>query len=108
MYPIRSVAVLGAGTMGAQIAAHVANAGYPVLLLDLDSKVAKQGFERALKLKPDPLFTHDTASLVSLGGFDTDLARIRDCDWIVEAVVERLDAKRALLEKVEPLLHSEA
>ena len=98
---ITSVAVLGAGTMGAQIAAHFANAGVPTLLLDLDARVAREGFERARKLKPDPLFGADVASLVSFGGFDTDLARVASADWIIEAVVERLDVKQALLARLD-------
>jgi len=98
---MRSVAVLGAGTMGAQIAAHLANAGVPVFLFDLTEKVAREGLERARKLKPDPFFTSEAASLVTPGGFDADLARIKDCEWILEAVVERLDLKRSLLDKVE-------
>ena len=100
---IRSVAVLGAGTMGAQIAAHFANAGVPALLLDLTSEAARQGLERARKLKPDPFFAADTWKLVSTGGIDTDLPRIAEADWIIEAVVEQLDVKRALLEKVDAL-----
>jgi 3-hydroxyacyl-CoA dehydrogenase len=99
--PVRSVAVLGAGTMGSQIAAHVANAGVPALLLDLTSDVARAGLERARGIKPDPFFTSDTASLVSTGGFDTHLDRLADADWIIEAVVEQLDVKRALLERVD-------
>jgi 3-hydroxyacyl-CoA dehydrogenase len=98
---IRSVAILGAGTMGAQIAAHVANAGLPVLLLDLTADVARDGLKRARALKPDPFFTTDTAALVSTGGFDTDLQKIATADWIMEAVVERLDVKRPLLERVD-------
>ena len=98
---ITSVAVLGAGTMGAQIAAHFANAGVPALLLDLDARVAREGFERARKLKPDPLFGADVATLVSFGGFDTDLPRVAGADWIIEAVVERLDVKQALLARVD-------
>jgi len=98
---IRSVAVLGAGTMGAQIAAHFANAGIPGRLLDISADAARQGLERARKLKPDPFFTPDTWTLISTGSFDDDLRRIVDCDWIIEAVVERLDAKRLLLEKVD-------
>jgi 3-hydroxyacyl-CoA dehydrogenase len=101
MTTIRSVAVLGAGTMGAQIAAHFANAGVPSLLLDVTADAAKQGLERARKLKPDPFFTADTWKLITTGSFDTDLPRIKDADWIVEAVVEQLDVKRALLEKVD-------
>ena len=98
---IRSVAILGAGTMGAQIAAHVANAGLPVLLLDLTADVAREGLKRARALKPDPFFTTDTAALVSTGGFDTDLQKIATADWIMEAVVERIDVKRPLLERVD-------
>ena len=98
---IRTAAVLGAGTMGAQIAAHFANAGVPTLLLDLSDEVARQGLERARTLKPDPFFAPDTARLVTTGGFDRDLAAIARADWIVEAVVERLDVKRAILERVD-------
>ena len=98
---IRSVAVLGAGTMGAQIAAHFANSGVPALLLDLTPEAARQGLERARGLKPDPFFTADTWKLVATGSFEADLPRIRESDWIVEAVVEQLDAKRSLLEKVD-------
>jgi 3-hydroxyacyl-CoA dehydrogenase len=98
---IRSVAVLGAGTMGAQIAAHFANADTPVLLLDVNADAARQGLERARKLKPDPFFTPDTWRLVTTGSFDADLNRIHDCDWIIEAVVEQLDIKRGLLHRVD-------
>lgn len=101
MMQIRSVAVLGAGTMGAQIAAHVANAGLPALLLDVSRDAARAGFERARRLKPDPFFTPSAHALVRTGSFDEDLADIAGCDWIVEAVVERLDVKRALIERVE-------
>src|SRR5215217_5625711 len=98
---IRSVAILGAGTMGAQIAAHFANAGVPSLLLDLTADLARQGLERARTLKPDPFFTADRATLISTAGLDTDFQRIADADWTIEAIVERLDAKRDLLERVD-------
>jgi 3-hydroxyacyl-CoA dehydrogenase len=98
---IRSVAVLGAGTMGAQIAGHFANAGVPALLLDITSDAATQGLARARTLKPDPFFTPDTSKLIATGSFDADLGRIKECDWIVEAVVEQLEVKRGLLEKVD-------
>jgi len=97
---IRSAAVLGAGTMGAQIAAHFANAGVPTLLLDMTPELAQQGLNRARALKPDPFFTSETSGLISTAGFD-DLSRIKDADWILEAVVEDLAAKKALLERVE-------
>src|SRR6202795_4178479 len=97
---IRSVAVLGAGTMGAQIAAHFANAGVPALLLDVTADAARDGLKRARALKPDPFFTPDTWKLIAPGGFD-GLGRIKDSDWVIEAVVEQLDIKRGLLEKVD-------
>jgi 3-hydroxyacyl-CoA dehydrogenase len=98
---VNSVAVLGAGTMGAQIALHFANAGIPSLLLDLTGEVARQGLDKARKLRPDPLFTPEAAALVTVGGFDTHLAQIARADWVMEAVVERLDIKQQLLEKVD-------
>ncbi|MGE3840814.1 MAG: 3-hydroxyacyl-CoA dehydrogenase/enoyl-CoA hydratase family protein [Vicinamibacterales bacterium] len=98
---MRSVAVLGAGTMGAQIAAHFANAGVPTLLLDLTEAVAREGLERARKLKPDPFFVPEAAALITTGGFDTHLERLSDCNWILEAIVERLDVKQSLFERVE-------
>jgi 3-hydroxyacyl-CoA dehydrogenase len=98
---IRAVAVLGAGTMGSQIAAHVGNAGVPVLLLDLTAAIARDGLKRARGLKPDPFFTQEAAALITTGGFDSDLDRLAHVDWIMEAVVEQLDVKRALLERVE-------
>ena len=100
---IGAVSVLGAGTMGAQIAAHVANAGLPVLLLDVSPEAARDGLKRARGLKPDPFFTRDTASLITTGGFEQDLERISGTDWIIEAVVEQLDVKQDLFEKVERL-----
>jgi 3-hydroxyacyl-CoA dehydrogenase len=87
--------------MGAQIAAHFANAGVPVLLRDAPRAAAREGLGRARKLKPDPFFTSDGAALVRTGGFDEDLPAIRSADWIIEAVVERLDVKQALFERVD-------
>jgi len=122
MMRIAKAAVLGAGTMGAQIAAHLSNAGVPTLLLDvppreltpdeqakglgLDSqqvrnRIARNGFEAATKAKPAAFFTPDDAALVSIGNFDDDLAKLKDCDLIIEAVVENLEIKRSLYERVE-------
>ncbi len=98
---IHAVAVLGAGTMGAQIALHCANAGVPSLLLDLTAAAAREGLEKARRLKPNPLFLPESAALVSTAGFDEGLARLAEADWIIEAVVERLDAKQALLARVD-------
>ena len=108
MHQIRSLAVLGAGQMGAQIAAHGANAGLAVLLLDLDAATARGGLKRARGLSPDPFFTADAASRIAVGGFDTDMERVSGCDWIVEAVVEDLEAKRQLLARVDELRGDDA
>jgi 3-hydroxyacyl-CoA dehydrogenase len=98
---IRSAAVLGAGTMGAQIAAHLANAGIPVLLLDVTADAAREGLKRASALKPDPFFTKQASGLIRTGGFDTDLDALAAVDWIVEAIIERLDIKQQLFARVE-------
>ncbi len=104
----RQAAVLGAGTMGAQIAAHVANAGVPVRLLDVTRAAARDGLARARALKPDPFFTPEVHHLIQTGGFDEDLSAIGGCDWIIEAVVENLEVKRSLFERVERVRHASA
>ena len=110
MKRINKVAVLGAGTMGARIAAHIANAGLPVYLFDIvppdadgpaRNKIAAAGLDAARKSKPAAFFEPSLARLVSVGNFDDDLKRIADVDWIIEAVVENLDIKRSLLKKVD-------
>lgn len=100
---IRSAAVLGAGTMGAQIAAHLANAGVPALLLDVTADAAARGLQRARGVKPDPFFTADSPTLVTTGSFDVDLPLVRKADWIVEAVIEDPAVKRDLLGRVDGL-----
>jgi 3-hydroxyacyl-CoA dehydrogenase len=120
--PLRRVAVLGAGTMGAQIAALFANAGVPVLLLDIApeeltpgerqrgltlndrevrTRFAAEGLRRARQMKPAAFTLPDRAELVSAGALDDDLPRLAECDWVVEAVVEDLEIKRSLLARVE-------
>src|SRR5437016_9432497 len=109
MIPVKKAAVLGAGTMGAQIAAHLANARIPTLLLDIvppdesqdRSRIARAGLEAAKKSKPAAFFTSDLASLVTVGNLEDDLPKLKDCDVIIEAVVENLEIKRSLYEKVE-------
>ncbi|MGH9505084.1 MAG: 3-hydroxyacyl-CoA dehydrogenase NAD-binding domain-containing protein [Terriglobales bacterium] len=112
MKRIHKVAVLGAGTMGARIAAHFANAGVPSYLLDIvpaDSeglarnKIALAGLEAVKKSKPAAFFEPGLARLVTIGNFEDDLKRLSEVDWIIEAVVENLDIKRALLKKVEAI-----
>src|SRR6476660_9060068 len=110
MKRIHKVAVLGAGTMGARIAAHFANAGVSSYLLaivppDADgaarNKIAAAGLEAAKKSKPAAFFESSLARLVTVGNFEDDLKRLAEVDWIIEAVVENLDLKRALLKKVD-------
>src|SRR5580765_487484 len=108
MRPFRSAAVLGAGTMGAQIAAHLANAGLPVLLLDVSRDAAAQGLKRLRATKPDPCFVPEVLDRITTGGFDDDAALLRDKDWIIEAVVESLDVKQALLTSLAPHVGADA
>ena len=112
MKHIHKVAVLGAGTMGARIAAHFANAGVPSYLLDIvpagaegsaRNKIAAAGLEAAKKSKPAAFFEPGLARLVTIGNFEDDLKRLSEVDWIIEAVVENLEIKRALLKKVEAI-----
>ena len=110
MRPIRRVAVLGAGTMGSRIAAHIANAGVPVLLLDMGSagvgpdgppaqrnRLALGAIDALRKTKPPEFFAPEDARIIASGYFVEDMARIAGCDWIIEAVAEDLAVKRALL-----------
>jgi len=122
MMRIQKAAVLGAGTMGAQIAAHLANANVPTLLLDIPpreltpeeqakglslqdsqvrNRIALNGFEGAKKARPAAFFVPESAALVSVGNFDDDLPKLKDCDLIIEAVVENLEIKRSLYERLE-------
>jgi 3-hydroxyacyl-CoA dehydrogenase len=109
---IRRVAVLGSGVMGSGIAAHMANAGFEVLLLDIapkDPKAPRNGVAAAAlaglaKSKPAAFFHPSNAKLVSVGNLDDDLAKAGACDLIVEAIVERLDIKRGLFEKLEKVV----
>ncbi|MGA6980047.1 MAG: 3-hydroxyacyl-CoA dehydrogenase NAD-binding domain-containing protein [Candidatus Sulfotelmatobacter sp.] len=116
MKRIHKVAVLGAGTMGARIAAHFANAGVPSFLLDIvpagvesgagpaaRNKIAAAGLEGAKKSKPAAFMDSSLARLVTVGNFEDDLKKLTEVDWIIEAVVENLELKRALLRKVEAI-----
>jgi 3-hydroxyacyl-CoA dehydrogenase len=110
---IEKAAVLGAGTMGSRIAAHLANAGLPCILLDIvppdlkpgasagdRNKIVRAGLEAAKKSKPAAFFTPALTERVSIGNFDDDLARCAEADWIIEVVAENLDIKRNLLSRV--------
>ena len=107
---VRSAAVLGAGTMGSRIAAHLANCGIPVLLLDIvpageeksRNKLASSAIEALLKAKPAAFYELGMARLVTPGNFEDDLPKLANCDWVIEAVTENLEVKQALLTRVLP------
>jgi 3-hydroxyacyl-CoA dehydrogenase len=119
MRRIKKVAVLGSGVMGSGIACHFANIGLQVLMLDIlppglpdDPKnynkadrnsVAARALEAALKSKPAPLYDKNFISRITVGNFEDDLDKIKDADWVIEVVVERLDIKRQVFEKVDRL-----
>ncbi len=125
MFPkIRRVAVLGSGVMGSGIAAHLANAGIPCLMLDIlppapteedrkkgltesspayRNKVAARGLETIRKSRPALLYSAKDLGLISIGNFEDDLGKALSCDWVVEVVVENLEIKRALYERIEML-----
>lgn len=121
-YRIRNAVVIGAGTMGAGIAAHLANIGVPVTLLDIvpgeltakeekkgltlsdrkvKNRIVQEGFERSLKSRPASFFTSDYAALVSVGNLDDDFEVIKDADWVIEAIIENLEIKRSLMERID-------
>lgn len=108
MAEIAKVAVIGAGVMGAGIAAHVANAGVPVLLLDIvppgaDNRnvIAEGAIAKMQKADPAPFMSKSAVRLVTPGNTEDDLEKLADCDWIIEAVVEKLDVKQALYRRVD-------
>jgi len=126
---VHKAAVIGAGTMGAQIAAHLANVGLSVLLLDVSptellpdeqakgftlsyvavrNRIVRSLFERMKKLSPPPLFTPETAALITIGNVDDHLADLGRADWIIEAVQERLDLKQAVHAKIASVVRPDA
>lgn len=113
---IRKVAVLGSGVMGSRLACHFANIGLKVLLLDIlprdvseekltDKKVrnsvANEHLTNAIKSNPSPVYSKKAIRLITVGNFDDDMEKIADCDWVLEAVIERLDIKQQVFEKVD-------
>ncbi|CAN5118746.1 3-hydroxyacyl-CoA dehydrogenase/enoyl-CoA hydratase family protein [soil metagenome] len=110
---IKKVAVLGSGVMGSRIACHFAGIGLPVLLLDIApagseaakpaerNKIVNEALAAAVKSNPSPVFTKDVIKRITTGNFSDDLQKIKDCDWVIEVVVERLDIKKSLFDQVE-------
>jgi 3-hydroxyacyl-CoA dehydrogenase len=112
--PFRTAAVLGAGVMGTQIAAHLANAGLTVHLLDIaatsgnKNAVVEAAFKKGLKLSPPIFFTDKTAHRVTLGNFDEHFHRLAEVDWVIEAVVENLKIKQDLMARLEDAVREDA
>jgi 3-hydroxyacyl-CoA dehydrogenase len=116
--PFQTAAVLGAGVMGSQIAAHLANAGLTVHLLDLPSQIdnktgnknelVEASFKKALKLSPSIFFTDKTSRRVKLGNFEEHFSRLAEVDWVIEAVVENLTVKRQLMERLVAVMREDA
>ena len=102
------VAVLGAGVMGAQIAGHLANAGIPSYLFDMNEELANKGKDALTSLKPAPLYKPKNADLVTPCTYDNDLEKIAEVDWVLEAVVERLDIKKSVYHSLLPHLKESA
>ncbi|MEO7081204.1 MAG: 3-hydroxyacyl-CoA dehydrogenase family protein, partial [Flavobacteriales bacterium] len=104
---IKKVAVLGSGVMGSRIACHFANVGCEVLLLDIapkegpKNKIVDDALAFALKSNPSPIYDKRFAKRITTGNFDDDLPKIKDCDWVIEVVVERLDIKQQVYANVE-------
>ncbi|MCY0895071.1 MAG: 3-hydroxyacyl-CoA dehydrogenase NAD-binding domain-containing protein [Alicyclobacillaceae bacterium] len=128
-FQVRKAAVLGSGVMGAAIAAHLSNVGIPVLLLDMvppkltekeiaagltlespqvRNKLATQGLEAAKKSKPSPFYSLEDASRIEVGNFSDDLSRLKECDWVIEVVVENLEIKQNLLHQVQSAVRADA
>ena len=97
---IKKVVVIGSGTMGSGIAAHLCNADIPVVLLDLKTEIAEKAKERILKSRPPLLFEKDKIKNLKVGNITDDFENVSDADWIVEAVVERIDIKHDIYKKI--------
>jgi 3-hydroxyacyl-CoA dehydrogenase len=125
MRQINRIAVLGAGVMGATIAAHLANAGLDVLLLDMvprepdaqeketgltlesplvRNRIARMGLEGLARMKPAPFYLNNYAAQIQIGNFDDDLVKLKECDWIIEVIIELMPIKKGLFQKIVPNL----
>ena len=107
-YQINKVAVIGSGVMGSQIAMHIAQAGFNLLLLDIPDKenpdknnIVNSSLKDVTKLKPSPLYSKKYISRITTGNLEDDISKVSDCDWIIEVVVERLDIKQQVFESIE-------
>lgn len=104
MNNIKKCAVLGSGVMGSQIAGHLANAGIPSLLFDINIDLSKKALENLKNLKPAPLFSNETIKLISPCSYDKDLNQLKDCDLVIEAVAEKIEIKHDVYKNILPYL----
>ena len=113
-FQVRKVAVLGAGVMGAQIAAHLVNCKVPVVLFDLPSKegakngIVSRAVDNLKKLKPSPLGIAEDAVLIEQANYEEHLAKLAECDLVIEAIAERMDWKLDLYQRIAPALNAHA
>ena len=105
---IEKAAVLGAGVMGAQIAGHLANAGIPSLLFDINQELAEKGLETLTTLKPAPLFDKKNTKLITPCNYDEHLEKLQEADWVLEAVAEKIEIKHKVYENIIPHLKDTA
>ena len=104
---IKKVAVLGTGVMGSQIAAHLTNAEIEVYAFDMTQEVASNGIEMCKKMKPSPFYNLKSSELITVVNYNDDLDKIKECDWVVEAISERLDWKQDLYKKIIPYVNDD-
>ena len=97
---IKKVVIIGSGTMGSGIAAHLCNADIPVVLLDLKTEIAEKAKEKILKSRPPLLFDKSKISSLKTGNIEEDFINVTNADWIIEAVVERIDVKHKIYEQI--------
>ena len=104
MLDIKNVAVLGTGVMGSQIAAHCANAGLNVYAFDMNQEISESGIEKATKIKPKAFYDKKDIGLIKCYNYEDHLEKLKECDWIIEVIAERLDWKKDLYKKISPFI----
>ena len=104
MLDIKNVAVLGTGVMGSQIAAHCANAGLKVYAFDISQEISESGIEKATKIKPKAFYSKKDVSLIEACNYDDHLEKLKECEWVIEVIAERLDWKKDLYKKISPFI----
>ena len=105
---IKTVAVLGTGVMGGQIAAHLTNAGLKVYAFDINQEVAEKGIDISTKIKPSAYYNPKTVEMITPLNYNDHLKQISECDWIIEVIAERIDWKHDLYTKIQPHLKKDA